>query len=143
MQSSVVHNILLTPWNPEVECWIHKGSPILPILSRTNTIPRIVNYLIKIHSNIVLPSTLRTSFRSLTCKFPVRILKAFLPTFILARWPAHLNCLDLIIMTILGEQYKLWSSSLWSFLPSPFSSLLVPNTRHRILFSNTQPALLP
>ena len=32
---------------------------------------------------------------------------------------------------------KLLSTSLWSLLHSPFSSLLGPNTRLRILFSNT------
>ena len=32
---------------------------------------------------------------------------------------------------------QLWSSSLWSLLHSPFSSLLGPNIRLRILFSNT------
>ena len=40
-------------------------------------------------------------------------------------------------LTILGERYKLWGSSLWSVLHSPFSSLLGPNTRLRVLFSNT------
>ena len=32
--------------------------------------------------------------------------------------------------------YKLWSSSLWSLLHTPFSSLLGPNIHLRILFSN-------
>ena len=32
-----------------------KGSPIIPILSRMNPIPRIDIYFFKFHSNIVLP----------------------------------------------------------------------------------------
>ena len=66
-----------------------------------------------------------------------KILKALLPSSILTTWPAHLSLPDLITLTILGEWYKLQSSSLWSLLHSPFSSLLGPNTRLRILFSNT------
>ena len=63
---------------------------------------------------------------------PVKILKELLPTSILATYPAHLCLLDLITLTILGERYTLWSSSLWSLLHSPFSSLLDPNTRLRV-----------
>ena len=59
---------------------------------------------------------------------PVKILKALLPSSILATWLAPLNLLDLITLTILGERYKLLRSS-WSLLHSPFSSLLGPNIR--------------
>ena len=68
---------------------------------------------------------------------PVKILKAPLPFSILIIWPAHLNILDLIVFAILGERYKLRSSSLWRFLLFPFLSLLVSNNRLKILFSNT------
>jgi hypothetical protein len=40
--------------NPEVQCRIHKGSPIIPIRSQINPIPRIDIYFFKVHSNIVL-----------------------------------------------------------------------------------------
>ena len=40
---------------------LSKGTPIIPILSRINPIPRIDAYFFKIHSNIVLPSTPRPS----------------------------------------------------------------------------------
>ena len=47
------------------------------------------------------------------------------------------NILYLITLIMIAERYKLWSSSLWSLLHSPFSSILGPNIRLRILFSNT------
>ena len=43
---------------------------------------------------------------------PVEILKALLSSSIQAKYSAHLNLLDLITLTILGERYKLGSSSL-------------------------------
>ena len=42
---------------------------------------------------------------NVTVGLPVKILKALLPSSILATSPAHLNLLDLITLTILGERY--------------------------------------
>jgi hypothetical protein len=62
-----------------------------------------------------------------TSPFPIR-----------ATWPAHLNLLDFITRTILGKEYRQFSSSLCNFLHSPVtSSLLDPNILLSTLFSNT------
>ena len=89
--------------NPEVQC----RSPIIPILSQINPIPRIDTYLFKVHSNIVLPFTPRPLKGLFPVGLSVKTLKALLPSSILAKCPPHLNLLDLITLTILGERYKL------------------------------------
>ena len=55
-----------------------------------------------------------------------------------ATCPAHLILLHFITRTILGEQYKSFSSSLCNLLHSPVtSSLLGRNILHNTMFSNT------
>ena len=63
---------------------IHKRPPIIPILSRINPIPRIDTYFFKIHSNIFLPSTPRHPKGLFPAGVPVKMLKALLPSSILA-----------------------------------------------------------
>ena len=69
--------------SPEVQCRIHKGSQIIPILSRINLIHSIDTYLFKNHFNIIFQPCLglpRGLFRE---GLPVKMLKEFLPSSIL------------------------------------------------------------
>jgi len=75
---------------------------------------------------------------------PIKTLYTPLPSPIRATCPAYLILLDLITRTKLGEQYRLLSSSLCSYLHfSVSSSLLGPNTLLNTLFSNPSAYVSP
>jgi hypothetical protein len=83
------------------------------------------------HLRLDLPSGLFTS------AFPTKTLYMPFPHPIRATCTAHL-ILDFIIRTLLGEENRTLSSSVWIFFHSPLtSSLLGPNTLLNTLFSCT------
>jgi hypothetical protein len=135
---SACQKILCFFTEPEGPLPSSQKPPLDPVLSQLNPIRPIDPYLPKVHLNVILPPTPRSSQWSLTLgpsnQNPVNA--SPLPHASHMSRPPHppwLN-LDLIIFC---EEYRLWISSLWNFLHDPSTSLLGPNILLNTLFSNT------
>jgi len=124
--------------NPKVHYRTHKRPPPVSILGQPNPVHIPTSHLLEIRPNIIHPSTPRSPQWFLSLRFPHQDPIHPLSSPIRAKCPTHLILLDFITHTILGEEYKSFSSSLCSLLHSPVtSSLLGPNILLNTMFSNT------
>ena len=130
--------------SPKVHYCTHKFPPPVSILGQHNPVHIPTSDLLEIHPNIIHPSIPRSPQWSLSLRFPHQDPIHPLSSPICATCPAHLILLDYIIRTILGEEYKSFSTLLCNLLHSPvISSLLGPNILLNTMFSNTLTFLSP
>ena len=104
--------------NPNVHYRTHTRQPSVSILGQPNPVHIHTSHLLQIHPNIIHPSTTRSPQWSPSSGFPSKTLYTPLSSPIRATCPTHLILLDYITRTILGEEYKSFSSSLCNLLYS-------------------------
>ena len=135
-QFSASQEILRILWNPKVHCRIHKCPPSVSILRQIDPVhtPNSTSwrFILMLASNLRLG--LRSGFFSL--KFPHQNPVYSSPLPIRTICPAHLILLDFITRTILGEEFRSFSSWLCSFFNSPVTlSLLGPNMMMAVMMT--------
>jgi hypothetical protein len=104
-------------WNPTVNYHIDKYQTPVPILCQIYRVHAPKSIFLKIHFNIILPSTPGSSKASLSLRCPHQnSVYASLLT-IRSTCPTYLTPLDFIIRTIFGEQYGGLEIACWPLVP--------------------------
>jgi hypothetical protein len=119
-------------WNRKVYYCVHKSPPLVPVLSQISAVHITSSCLLR--SILILSSHLLLGLHSglLLASYT----QFFLPMH--ATFHTHHILLDLIVLIILGKEYKFTNFSLCTFLQPPIIlSIFNPNILLSTLVSNT------
>jgi len=94
-------------WNQKVHYRVNNSPPLAHILSQTNPVHKIPPYFPKIYSNIIIPSTPRSSKWSFPSGFPTKILYAFLVSPICA--------FNVVAVCTGGNYAQKWITKLYNY----------------------------
>jgi len=116
-------------WNQKFHYHSHKSPPPVPILRKLNPVHAPTSLFLKIHFNIILPSTPGSPKWSPSLRFPPK------PRIRLSRPPYRYMSHQSHFSQLLGEEYRLLAH--YAFFSPVTSSPLAPNILHNTLLSNT------
>jgi hypothetical protein len=129
-------------WNAKVHDRTHKIPPLVPILSRINSVPQTLSYFSEIHLNNIFPPASISSYWSLSFWLSQQNSICIPLHPIRATCLAYVVLFDLIVLIVFGEEYR--TSSLCRFLKPPTtSSLRSKYSRQHPYLKHPQSLLLP
>ena len=110
--------------NPKIHYRTHKRPPPVSILGQPNPVHIPTSNLLEIHPNIIQPSTARSPQWSLPSGFPTKTLYTP-PPQPYGHMPSLSHSSRFVTRTILGVEYRSFSSSLCNLLHSSVTSSLL------------------
>ena len=131
-------------WNPKVHYHIHQCPPSVPCLSHLDPVHTPTSHFLKIHLNIISHRRLGLPSGLFLSGFPHQnpVYASPLPHTRYMPRPSHSS--RIYHPTILGEQYRSFSSSLCSFSPLPcYPVPLRPKYSQQPILKHPKPTFLP